>query len=111
MNQDNSRVSFRYTSKMTIRNEEEEEPHEHLETDDLRKNLYIEKEHDHMVFWRKLRRRLRDIISSEENENNMKKQIPRKKHVAKQQEVVDPSELRQCQRMFLRHMTLGVMSL
>ena len=31
-----------------------------------------------MIFWRKLRRRLRDIISSEENANNMKKQIPRK---------------------------------
>ena len=45
-----------------------------------------------MVFWRKLRRRLRDIISNEENANNKKNRFQeRKRKGAKQQEVVDPS--------------------
>ena len=45
-----------------------------------------------MVFWRKLRRRLRDIKSNEVNGNNKKNRFQeRKRKGAKQQEVVDPS--------------------
>ena len=51
-------------------NTTDEETQEHLEirkgTEDLRKDLGLEKEHDHMLLWRKLTRRLKDIIKCEE---------------------------------------------
>ena len=86
MNIDDARVWFRYRSKMTIRvkgnrtsafrdnmdcrhcDTKEEETQEHLEvckgTEDLRQDIdmNLNIEHDKMVFWKKLTRRLSKII-------------------------------------------------
>ena len=58
-------------------NTKEEESQDHLGrctgTEDLRKNLDMTKEHDHMVLLRRLTRKLRDIIKKEEHEKTLKK--------------------------------------
>ena len=70
--------------------EETEEPLEKCKgTEDLRYKVDMEKDHNRMVFWRKLTKRLRDIIKHEEHAENMNK---------KQRVVADPSDSRQYHR-------------
>ena len=88
---------------------EEVESQEHLETcagtKDLRKNLDMT--NDYMIFWRKISKKLRDMIKNEETEelknkllqrNSVHIQKPNKKTNAKAVRVSDPSESRQCHR-------------
>ena len=93
MNPEDARVWFSYRSKMTKRekgitssvyrknmncrhcNITEEETHEYLEicpeTAHLKIKLDIEKEHNHMVFRRKITRKLKEITAKEEHAKNI----------------------------------------
>ena len=63
---------------MTCRhcNLQEEETQEHLvDCKDMRIKVKV-KEHDHMVFWRKLSWKLNEIIYKENHEENMGENLP-----------------------------------
>ena len=100
MNIDDARVWFRYRSKMTVRvkanrstefrnnmgcrhcDTDKVESQAHLETwtgtHDMRKDLNLNIEKDHMVFWRRLSTKLRDLLKSEETEEMKNKLLQRK---------------------------------
>ena len=71
-------------------------------------NLKMNIEKDHLIFWRRLSKRLKDLVKREETEemknkwlqrNSAKKPVTNKRTKPNQPEVGDPSESRLCQRV------------